>query len=918
MPCAMLVAAAVEVAVPTLAEAAALGAIGAILAGPLMQPTKVRSPVRVRNSNLKCHGTKMRSPSMVSMSQSQRIKIPSYVGLSTVHTPALLTPVISSRSTGTFQKTAKTIQERSHAVMQIPEFTPGTGLRSTNAIQRTTEVLQRHSHVGLRQPHAGRLREMHTASGRPVIGLTPTIVSQKTTKVPKQPRFVARAIDNFSREVMNAIAVAHDEAQYIAHLTIGSTNILLSLISQYICIFLLEIILNKAYKMFRAAVRRATRRAKLATLMEYGTNLTKLAEEGKLDPVVGRQKQIDHVVQILSRRTKNNPCLIGEPGVGKTAIAEGLAQLIATGDVPETIQQKTVISLDMGLLVAGTKYRGELEERLKNILEEIKQNGEIILFLDEVHTLVTAGSAEGAIDAANIFKPALARGELQCIGATTINEYRKHIEKDAAFERRFQPVKIPESTVDETVGILKGLRERYQGHHKVQYTDEALVAAAELSHKHIRDRFLPDKAIDLMDEAGSIVRLRNAQCKPSKKVNDLEAELKKTLKEKNDAISIQNFRRAKQLRDHELQLRTNISALTDKKTQMMEPDTIAMPVVTEDDVRHAISRWTGVPLHKVSMDESRKLLKLEEALHRRVVGQGEAVAAVSRAIRRARLGLKHPGRPVASLVFAGPTGVGKSELAKALAACYYGSSESEEAAMVRLDMSEYMEKHAVARLVGSPPGYVGHGEGGQLTEAVRRRPHAVVLLDEVEKAHRDVFDLLLQVLDDGRLTDGKGRTVDFKNTLIVMTTNIGSSLIVNNGGDGAAVAGRIKNTVTDEMKRHFRPEFLNRLDEVIVFQPLTKLEVGKISGIMLEEFAGRVREKGIKLKVTDKFRELVVEEGFDPSYGARPLRRAVVRLLEDTLAEKMLAGEVREGDSVIVDADSAGNAVVRRSNAMPA
>uniref|UniRef100_A0A0E0BHN4 UVR domain-containing protein n=1 Tax=Oryza glumipatula TaxID=40148 RepID=A0A0E0BHN4_9ORYZ len=918
MPCAMLVAAAVEVAVPTLAEAAALGAIGAILAGPLMQPTKVRSPVRVRNSNLKCHGTKMRSPSMVSMSQSQRIKIPSYVGLSTVHTPALLTPVISSRSTRTFQKTAKTIQERSHAVMQIPEFTPGTGLRSTNAIQRTTEVLQRHSHVGLRQPHAGRLREMHTASGRPVIGLTPTIVSQKTTKVPKQPRFVARAIDNFSREVMNAIAVAHDEAQYIAHLTIGSTNILLSLISQYICIFLLEIILNKAYKMFRAAVRRATRGAKLATLMEYGTNLTKLAEEGKLDPVVGRQKQIDHVVQILSRRTKNNPCLIGEPGVGKTAIAEGLAQLIATGDVPETIQQKTVISLDMGLLVAGTKYRGELEERLKNILEEIKQNGEIILFLDEVHTLVTAGSAEGAIDAANIFKPALARGELQCIGATTINEYRKHIEKDAALERRFQPVKIPESTVDETVGILKGLRERYQGHHKVQYTDEALVAAAELSHKHIRDRFLPDKAIDLMDEAGSIVRLRNTQCKPSKKVNDLEAELKKTLKEKNDAISIQNFRRAKQLRDHELQLRTNISALTDKKTQMMEPDAIAMPVVTEDDVRHAISRWTGVPLHKVSMDESRKLLKLEEALHRRVVGQGEAVAAVSRVIRRARLGLKHPGRPVASLVFAGPTGVGKSELAKALAACYYGSSESEEAAMVRLDMSEYMEKHAVARLVGSPPGYVGHGEGGQLTEAVRRRPHAVVLLDEVEKAHRDVFDLLLQVLDDGRLTDGKGRTVDFKNTLIVMTTNIGSSLIVNNGGDGAAAAGRIKNTVTDEMKRHFRPEFLNRLDEVIVFQPLTKLEVGKIAGIMLEEFAGRVREKGIKLKVTDKFRELVVEEGFDPSYGARPLRRAVVRLLEDTLAEKMLAGEVREGDSVIVDADSAGNAVVRRSNAMPA
>ncbi|CAM0875010.1 unnamed protein product [Alopecurus aequalis] len=654
---------------------------------------------------------------------------------------------------------------------------------------------------------------------------------------------------------------------------------------------------------------------KMPTLEEYGTNLTKLAEEGKLDPVIGRQKQIERVVQILGRRTKNNPCLIGEPGVGKTAIAEGLAQRIATGDVPETIEGKTVITLDMGLLVAGTKYRGEFEERLKKLMEEIKQSGEIILFLDEVHTLVGAGAAEGAIDAANILKPALARGELQCLGATTIDEYRKHIEKDPALERRFQPVKVPEPTVDETIGILKGLRERYEIHHKLRYTEEALIAAAQLSYQYISDRFLPDKAIDLIDEAGSLVRLRHA--KLPEEAKDLDKKLKEIMKQKQDAIRCQQYEMvmAGDLRSEELELKTQIMSLVDKSKEMskaeVESGASAGPVVTEADIQRIVSSWTSVPVEKVSVDESGRLLKMEETLHRRVIGQDEAVIAISRAIRRARVGLKDPSRPVASLIFAGPTGVGKSELAKALAACYYGSDE----AMVRLDMSEFMERHTVAKLIGSPPGYVGYTEGGQLTEAVRRRPYTVVLLDEIEKAHPDVFNLMLQIMEDGRLTDSKGRTVDFKNTLIIMTSNVGSSVIEKGGkqlgfGEGDGSYGRIKSLVDEEMKQYFRPEFLNRLDEMIVFRQLTKLEVKEIAVIMLAEVADRMREKGIELMVTDSFKELVVEEGYDPSYGARPLRRAIMRLLEDTLADKMLAEEFKEGDLVIIDADSAGNVVV--------
>uniref|UniRef100_A0A1J3IFL4 Chaperone protein ClpC2, chloroplastic n=1 Tax=Noccaea caerulescens TaxID=107243 RepID=A0A1J3IFL4_NOCCA len=660
--------------------------------------------------------------------------------------------------------------------------------------------------------------------------------------------------------------------------------------------------------------------SKMPTLEEYGTNLTKLAEEGKLDPVVGRQPQIERVVQILARRTKNNPCLIGEPGVGKTAIAEGLAQRIASGDVPETIEGKTVITLDMGLLVAGTKYRGEFEERLKKLMEEIRQSDDIILFIDEVHTLIGAGAAEGAIDAANILKPALARGELQCIGATTLDEYRKHIEKDPALERRFQPVKVPEPTVDEAIQILQGLRERYEIHHKLRYTDEALVAAAQLSHQYISDRFLPDKAIDLIDEAGSRVRLRHAQV--PEEARELEKQLRQITKEKNEAVRGQDFEKAGSLRDREIELRAEISAVLAKGKEVSKAEDEAEeggPAVTESDIQHIVSTWTGIPVEKVSSDESSRLLKMEQTLHTRVIGQDEAVKAISRAIRRARVGLKNPNRPIASFIFSGPTGVGKSELAKALAAYYFGSEE----AMIRLDMSEFMERHTVSKLIGSPPGYVGYTEGGQLTEAVRRRPYTLVLFDEIEKAHPDVFNMMLQILEDGRLTDSKGRTVDFKNTLLIMTSNVGSSVIEKGGrrigfdldyDEKDSSYNRIKSLVTEELKQYFRPEFLNRLDEMIVFRQLTKLEVKEIADIMLREVVLRLKDKEIELQVTERFKERVVDEGFDPSYGARPLRRAIMRLLEDSMAEKMLSREIKDGDSVIVDVDAEGSVVVLNGN----
>ena len=684
---------------------------------------------------------------------------------------------------------------------------------------------------------------------------------------------------------------------------------------------------------------------KTPTLDEFGNNLTQLAGEAKLDPVVGRHNEIDRVIQILGRRTKNNPVLIGEPGVGKTAIAEGLAQRIQQGDIPDILEDKRVLTLDIGLLVAGTKYRGEFEERLKKIMEEIKSAGNVILVIDEVHTLIGAGAAEGAIDAANILKPALARGELQCIGATTLDEYRKHIERDAALERRFQPVMVGEPSIEDTIEILRGLRERYEQHHRLRITDEALEAAATLGDRYISDRFLPDKAIDLIDEAGSRVRLLNSKLPPEAK--EVDKELRSVQKEKEDAVREQDFTRAGELRDKEVELRDKIRSLLQTSrqdipaeqqaadensgepalaTEGSETSELAVtgttPVVNEEDIAQIVASWTGVPVQKLTESESVKLLNMEETLHKRLIGQDEAVKAVSKAIRRARVGLKNPNRPIASFIFSGPTGVGKTELTKALAAYFFGSED----AMIRLDMSEFMERHTVSKLIGSPPGYVGFNEGGQLTEAVRRRPYTVVLFDEIEKAHPDVFNLLLQLLEDGRLTDSKGRTVDFKNTLIIMTSNIGSKVIEKGGGGlGFEFSGenaeenqynRIRSLVNEELKQYFRPEFLNRLDEIIVFRQLNRDEVKEIAEIMLREVFGRIGEKGITLTVSDAFKERLVEEGYNPAYGARPLRRAVMRLLEDSLAEEVLTGRIKDGDEAEVDVED-GKVVVKHLNRTP-
>ena len=660
-----------------------------------------------------------------------------------------------------------------------------------------------------------------------------------------------------------------------------------------------------------AAGNSSTTRSKTPTLEEFGTNLTQKATEGRLDPVVGRSKEIERVIQILGRRTKNNPVLIGEPGVGKTAVAEGLAQRIANRDVPDTLEDKRVVALDIGLLIAGTKYRGEFEERLKKIMDEVRTANNIILVIDEVHTLIGAGAAEGAIDAANILKPALSRGELQCIGATTIEEYRKHIEKDAALERRFQPVMVGEPTVEETIEILYGLRDRYERHHKLVISDEALAAAAKFADQYIADRFLPDKAIDLIDEAGSRVRLLNSQLPPAAKL--LDQELRDVLKSKDEAVRNQDFEKAGQLREREMEVRAQINAVI--QVSKDPSSSVPTPTVTEEDIAQIVAAWTSIPVNKLTKSESEKLLQMEETLHSRIIGQDEAVVAVSRAIRRARVGLKNPNRPIASFLFSGPTGVGKTELTKALATYFFGSEE----AMIRLDMSEFMERHTVSKLIGSPPGYVGYNEGGQLTEAVRRRPYTVVLFDEVEKAHPDVFNLMLQIFEDGRLTDSKGRVIDFKNTLLIMTSNIGSKVIEKGGGglgfelgedqDNSAY-NRIKSLVNEELKQYFRPEFLNRLDEIIVFRQLTKSEVGEIAEIMLKEVFDRISQKGIELAVTDRFKARLIDEGYNPAYGARPLRRAVMRLLEDSLSEEVLSERLQSGDAAVVDVDENGKVQV--------
>jgi ATP-dependent Clp protease ATP-binding subunit ClpC len=640
------------------------------------------------------------------------------------------------------------------------------------------------------------------------------------------------------------------------------------------------------------------------TLDEFGRDLNKLAREGKIDPVIGRGTEIERVLQILSRRTKNNPVLIGEPGVGKTAIAEGLAQRIVQNNVPDILGVKRIISLNMASLVAGSKYRGDFEDRLKKVLEEVHQDGNVILFIDELHTLIGAGAAEGAIDAANILKPALARGEIQVIGATTLNEYKKYIEKDAALERRFQPITVNEPTVEDAITILQGIRDKYEAFHRISITDEAIEAAVTLSHRYISDRFLPDKAIDLMDEAAARVRLKTFSS-PSN-VKELEKNLKQLQTEKEAAIAAQEYEQAAHLRDEEKKIKQELES-KQKEWKQQGNDQL---VVTGEEIAHIVAVWTGIPVEKLAQEEAERLLNLEAELHKRVIGQHDAVASVARAVRRARAGLKDPKRPIGSFIFLGPTGVGKTELAKALAATLFNDEDS----IIRLDMSEYMEKHTVSRLIGAPPGYIGFDEGGQLTDAVRRKPYSVILLDEIEKAHYDVFNILLQVLEDGRLTDSQGRKVDFKNTVIIMTSNVGAKHLrkenamlgfladdkVNNEAENA------KNRVMEEVKRTFRPEFINRVDEMIVFSSLSDIELTRIVDIMLGDVGKRLEGNQLHLECSDRAKAELVKEGRDYAYGARPLRRAIQKLIEDEIAELMLRHKVIKGDTVLIDADEEG------------
>ncbi len=657
--------------------------------------------------------------------------------------------------------------------------------------------------------------------------------------------------------------------------------------------------LLSGYYVTKPASREQARQQQSYLLDEFGTNLTRLAGEGKLDPVIGREKEIERVMQILSRRTKNNPVLIGEPGVGKTAVVEGLAQAIAANEVPEILKDRQIYTLDLGALVAGSKYRGEFEERLKKVMKEIKERKDVILFIDELHTLVGAGAAEGAIDAASILKPALARGELQTIGATTLDEYRKHVEKDAALERRFQPILVGEPTVTETLNILKGLRDRYEAHHQVSITDAALVAASNLADRYISDRFLPDKAIDLVDEAASKVRIMRMGSSPEFK--ELDEKLDQIRREKAAAVEAQDFERAADLRDQEKVLQ--LERLTIESSWNVSEDQFRA-AVTEEEIAQIVSSWTGIPVHRLTEEESSKLLRMEEALHKRVVGQDEAVRSVCQAIRRTRAGLKDPRRPTGSFIFLGPSGVGKTELARTLAEHLFG----DESALIQLDMSEYMEKHTVSRLVGSPPGYIGYEEGGQLTEAIRRRPYSVVLLDEIEKAHPDVFNILLQILEDGRLTDAHGRAVDFKNSVVIMTSNLGARFIQKTTPLGftkraeASISYQdMKERIMAELKKTFRPEFLNRVDDVIVFHELSRDEIIEIVDLMFKRLQHQLRGQNINAKLTDAARELLATEGYDPLLGARPLRRAIQRLVEDPLSETILAGKFKEGQSVIVD-----------------
>ncbi len=779
-----------------------------------------------------------------------------------------------------------------------------------------------HNFIGTEHLLLGLVREGSGIASRALQNMTVDLnrVRQEVERItPKGEKIIQQGI-SYTPRAKRVVELAIEESQNLGHNYVGTEHLMLGLVREGEGIAAqvlsnLGIDLKRARKEViqllggeegsgKAPEGEKAGGPQTPTVDSFGRDLTKLAKDGKLDPVVGREKEIERVVQILSRRTKNNPCLIGEPGVGKTAIAEGLAYHIIEGKVPEILREKRVVTIELAAVVAGTKYRGEFEERLRKLMNELRQAGNVLVFIDELHTLIGAGAAEGAIDASNILKPALARGELQCIGATTMDEYRKHIEKDPALERRFQPIIVGEPTREESVEILKGLRDRYEAHHKVKITDEALEAAVRLGDRYISDRYLPDKAIDLIDEAASRVRIRNYTAPPDLK--ETEEKLHSLRTEKEASVRNQEFEKAAKLRDDEHKLKEELDE--QKKEWEKQVGASDMSLVSEEDVAYIVSSWTGVPVKRLAEEESVRLMKLEETLHKRVIGQDEAVRSVSRAVRRARAGLKDPRRPIGSFIFLGPTGVGKTELGRALAEALFGDENN----IIRLDMSEYMEKHATARLIGAPPGYIGYEEGGQLTEKVRRNPYSVILLDEIEKAHPDVFNILLQILEDGRLTDGKGRTVDFRNTVVIMTSNVGATFMKKTSvGFGAASEeddyDAMKERIMDELKKTFRPEFLNRVDDQIVFHTLSEEHIRQIVDLMLDELNRRIEEYSLQVEVTDEVKGMLLKEGFDPSFGARPLRRVIQRRLEDGISEELLQGNIAPGDTVEVTAEDEDN-----------